>query len=135
MINRPRQDRLLVASEVVFAEAARDDRRMAIAVTDEAAGLVFALRMPGCHTRVLTHAIRKAYTAAVMQRDTITFRDEDADRHKTLDDWGDPMLTHLVGGVVIRLGSEWYGAVAVGGNSTERDDEIARLALATLVDA
>jgi len=134
MINRPPQDRLLVTANVVFAEAARDDRFMAIAVTDEAAGLVFALRMPGCHTRVLTHAIRKAYTSAVMQRDTITFRDEDSERDKTLADWGDPMLTHLVGGVVLRRGPEWYGGLAVGGNTTDRDDEIARLALATLLD-
>jgi uncharacterized protein GlcG (DUF336 family) len=133
MINRPGQERLLAAADVVFAEAARDERVMAIAVTDEAGGLVFGLRMPGCPTRVLTHAIRKAYTAAVMQRDTITFRDEDIDRQKTLDDWGDPMLTHLVGGVVIRHGDEWFGGVAVGGNSTERDHEIARQALATLV--
>ena len=134
MINRPRQDRLLVTADVVFAEAARDDRLMAIAVTDEAAGLVFALRMPGCHTRVLTHAIRKAYTSAVMQRDTITFRDEDSERDKTLADWGDPMLTHLVGGVVVRRGTEWYGGLAVGGNTTDRDDEIAHLALATLLN-
>lgn len=133
MINRPDQQRLLPAAEAVFAEADRDRRVMAIAVADEAGGLVFGLRMPGCPARVLTHAIRKAYTAAVMQRDTITFRDEDIDRQKTLADWGDPMLTHLVGGVVIRCGDEWLGGVAVGGNSTERDDEIARRALATLV--
>jgi uncharacterized protein GlcG (DUF336 family) len=132
MINRPEHERLLVAADVVFAEARRDGRVMAIAVTDEAGALVFGLRMPGCPARVLTHAIRKAYTAAVMQRDTSTFRDEDVDRQKTLADWGDPMLTHLVGGVVIRRGGEWFGGVAVGGNSTERDDAIARLALDTL---
>ena len=133
MINRPDHERLLEACDVVFAEGRRDGRVMAIAVTDEAGGLVFGLRMPDCPARVLTHAIRKAYTAAVMQRDTIVFRDEDVDRQKTLADWGDPMLTHLVGGVVIRCGDEWCGGVAVGGNSTDRDDEIARLALATLV--
>lgn len=132
MINRPEHDRLFAAAEVVFAEARRDGRAMAVAVTDEAGELVFGLRMPGCAARVLTHAIRKAYTAAVMQRDTVVFRDEDRERQKTLDDWGDPKLTHLVGGVVIRRGDEWFGGVAVGGNETNRDDEIARLALAAL---
>jgi glc operon protein GlcG len=132
VINRPEQDRLLAAAEIVFAEARRDGRAMAIAVTDEAGELVFGLRMPNCPARVLTHAIRKAYTSAVMQRDTIVFRDQDIERHKTLDDWGDPKLTHLVGGVVLRRGDEWFGGVAVGGNETKRDDEIARLALAAL---
>ena len=42
------------------------------------------------------------------------------------------MLTQLVGSVAIRRGDEWFAGVAVGGNSTDRDDEIARLALATL---
>jgi uncharacterized protein GlcG (DUF336 family) len=133
MINRPDYDRLLAAADAVFAEARRDGRLMAIAVVDEAGGLVFGLRMPGAHVRILTNAIRKAYTAAVMQRDTIVFRDQDVDRQKTLADWGDPLLTHLVGGVVIRCGEEWIGGVGVGGNATERDDELARLALATLV--
>jgi uncharacterized protein GlcG (DUF336 family) len=133
MINRVEHDRLLAVTDLVFAEARRDGRLMAVAVTDEAGGLVFGIRMPGCHARVLKTAVRKAYTAAVMQRDTITFRDEDRDRQKTLGDWGDPMFTHLVGGVVIRRDGEWYGGLGVGGNGTDRDDEIARLALATLV--
>jgi len=68
-----------------------------------------------------------------MQRDTITLRDQDRELGKTLADWGDALLTHLVGGVVIKVGGEWFGGMAVGGNSTERDDEVARLALGALV--
>jgi uncharacterized protein GlcG (DUF336 family) len=64
-----------------------------------------------------------------MRRDTITFRDEDKERDKVLADWGDPNLTHLVGGVVIKMNGEWYGGVAVGGNQQERDDEISQMAL------
>ncbi len=105
---------------------------MAFAVVDEAGGLVFAIRYEETATRVLTHSIRKAYTSATMRRDTITFRDEDKDRDKTLADWGDMNLTHLVGGVVIEIDGEWYGGMGVGGNSTERDDEIARIALGIL---
>lgn len=134
MINRVGNDRLGEAARLVFAQAAEDGRQMAIAVTDEAGGLVFAMRMERCHARILRVAIRKAYTVAVMQRDTVTFRDQDREQGKSLGDWGDPMLTHLVGGVVIRQGNDWYGGVAVGGNETGRDDEIARLALGVLVD-
>lgn len=133
MINRVANDKIHEAARLVFAEASKDGRAMAFAVVDEAGGLVFATRMENAATRILTHAIRKAYTAAVMQRDTITLRDSDRELGKTLADWGDAMLTHLVGGVVIKVRGEWLGGMAVGGNSTERDDEVARTALAVLV--
>lgn len=128
MINRVSAERIYEARQRVFAEAARDGRLMAIAVTDEAAQLVYAERMAGCHARVLRHAMRKAYTAATMQRDTTTFRAENAERDKTLDDWGDPGLTHLGGGVVMMRGPECLGAVAVGGHEFSRDVELAALA-------
>jgi uncharacterized protein GlcG (DUF336 family) len=133
MINRVPVERIIRASDLVFAESKKDGRDMAFAVVDEAGGLVFGLRDTDTTTRILTHSIRKAYTSAIMRRDTITFRDEDKERDKTLADWGDLNLTHLVGGCAIKIGDEWYGGVGVGGNSTERDDEIARMALAILV--
>ena len=132
MINRVSLEKILIASDAVYAESRIDGRDMALAVVDEAGGLVFGIRYENTATRVLTHAIRKAYTSAIMRRDTITFRDEDKDRDKTLADWGDSNLTHLVGGVVIEMDGEWFGGAAVGGNSTERDDEIARIALGIL---
>lgn len=133
MINRVPIDRIVRASDLVFSESKKDRRDMAFAVVDEAGGLVYGLRDTDAATRILTHSIRKAYTSAIMRRDTITFRDEDKDRDKTLADWGDPNLTHLVGGCVIKIDSEWFGGVGVGGNSTERDDEIAHMALAILI--
>lgn len=132
MINRVPLEKILLASEAVFNESRVDGRDMAFAVVDEAGGLVFGIRYEQTAARVLTHAIRKAYTSATMRRDTITFRDEDREREKSLADWGDLNLTHLVGGVVIEMNGEWFGGMAVGGNSTERDDEIARIALAIL---
>lgn len=132
MVNRVPNDKIHQAARVVFEEADKDGRAMAFAVVDEAGGLVFATSMEQAASRILKHAVRKAYTAAVMQRDTITLRDQDAELGKTLADWGDPMLTHLVGGVVINLDGQWYGGAAVGGNSTERDDGIARIALDVL---
>lgn len=133
MINRVPLERIYEARRRVFAAAERDRRQMAIAVTDEAAELVYGERMADCAARVLTHAIRKAYTAATMRRDTLVFRGENVERGKSLDDWGDRRLTQLQGGLVIRIGSEWYGGVAVGGHETERDEELARLALGVLL--
>jgi 2-iminobutanoate/2-iminopropanoate deaminase len=128
VINRVPNHRIRDAARRVFGEAARDGREMAFAVADEAAGLVFAARTEGCAARVLTHAIRKAYTAATMQRDTVAFRDGDRQAGKTLADWGDPQLTHLVGGAVLWRDGELWGGVGVGGNTTERDGELSLLA-------
>jgi 2-iminobutanoate/2-iminopropanoate deaminase len=128
VINRVANDRIYEAARQVFGEAARDGRDMALAVADEAAGLVFAARTDGCAARVLTHAIRKAYTAATMRRDTTTFRDGDRQAGKTLADWGDSQLTHLAGGAVLTRDGEHWGGVGVGGNTTERDSELALLA-------
>lgn len=128
MINRVESERIYEARTALFTAAERDGRLMAIAVTDEAAELVYAERMVGCHSRVLRHAIRKAYTAATMQRDTRTLWREDVERGKTLADWGDLRLTHLGGGVVVMRGAEFFGGVGVGGHIFERDEELARLA-------
>lgn len=134
MINRVDLGRIERAGRIVFQEAERDDRLMAFAVVDEAGGLVHASRMEGTHARVLRLAINKAYTCAFMQRDTITLRDEDLERGKTLADWGDPRFTHLVGGVVIRsTDGDWLGGLGVGGNETHRDDQVARSALGVLL--
>lgn len=133
MINRMPHERILATCQAVFDEAARDSRQMAFAIADEAGALVFGARTDRCDARVLRHATRKAYTSAVMRRDVVTFRRQNAERGNTLADWGDAMLTQLPGGVVIAVGGECYGGLAVGGNTTERDEEIARIALGVLV--
>jgi uncharacterized protein GlcG (DUF336 family) len=132
MINRLPLDRIYQARRLVFEAAARDGRYMAIAVVDEAAALIYAERMERCDARVLVHAMRKAYTSATMKRSTLYFRDQNAKLGKTLADWGGTELTQLPGGIDVRIGDEWYGAVGVGGNTPERDVELAELARKSL---
>jgi len=132
MINRAPLDRIRLAAQLVFEAAAGDGRLMALAVVDEAAALVYAERMEDCDARILVHAMRKAYTSATMKRSTLYFRDQNAELGKTLADWGGSELTQLPGGVEIRIGREWYGAVGVGGNTPDRDVELAELARKTL---
>lgn len=119
----------------LFEEAAAVGRNIAIAVADEAGELVFASEMDGCHTRVLRGAIRKAYTAAVMQRSSAELRAQDRERGKELADWGDPMLTHLPGGAPLQIDGECYGAVGVGGTSDGGDDKMASRAAEHLTAA
>lgn len=134
MINRIPNRLIWAAAELVFRSGADDGREMALAVVDESGALVFAAQSDRCHPRVLRVAMRKAYTAAVMRRDTVAFRDEDRAAGKDLTDWGDPMFTHLVGGVMLKAGEECYGGVGVGGNTTERDGEIGRSTASLLLD-
>lgn len=121
------------AAEVVFAEATRDGMAMAVAVMDDHGDLLYCARMDGAHARVLQHAIRKAYTAATMQRATLKFKQDLHDRGRDLADWGDSRLTTLQGGHPVVWRGQTVGAVGAGGNVAARDEEVAILAVQALV--
>ncbi len=126
---------LAQAQQVIAAaieEATKDGRPMAVAVVDDRGDLISCARMDGTPERVLRFAIRKAYTAAVMGRDTLTFKKQMEEASRTLDDYGDPLFTTLQGGHVALWEGQVVGAVAVGGNTSARDEEIARVALGAL---
>lgn len=123
------------AIEAAFKEARKDGRPMAAAVVDDAGDLICGARMDGVHERVLRFAIRKAYTAAVMRRDTVAFGKELVERRRSLDDYGDPLFTTLQGGMPVTIDGKFVGAVAVGGNTTERDIAIAQIAVEAVMKA
>ncbi len=120
------------AIEAVVGEASRDAKPMAVAVTDNHGELICCLRMDGAAPRVLRHAIRKAYTAAVMARDTVAFKEDLHEREGALDQWGDSQLTTLQGGVAVKADGECVGGIGVGGNTSQRDIEVAQIALRAL---
>jgi uncharacterized protein GlcG (DUF336 family) len=99
--------------------------KMAFAVADHVGALIACLRMDGAPARILTHAIRKAYTAAEMGRDTAEFGRNLRDRGGDLVQWGNPQLTTLPGGCTVFLNGEVVGGVACGGSPTEMDERIA----------
>lgn len=96
-------------------------RPMAFAVVDAGAGLIAAARMDGAHARILKHSIRKAYTSATMCRNTLSFKADLEERNGNLEQWGDSDLTTLPGGMVIRDGNAFVGAIGAGGGGP--DDE------------
>ena len=82
---------------------------------------------------MLSRARSKAYTAAKVGLDTLVFRDKHVKaRQRTLDDWGDPLLTTLQGGLAIRLNGQVVGGIAMSGNSTSRDEALARIGLVSM---
>ena len=120
------------AIAAVFDQAKKDGRAVAVAVVDNHGDLISCARMDGAHARVLRHAIRKAYTAAVMGRDTVAFKKDIQDAGRSLTDYGDSSLTTLQGGLVVRSGNQIVGAIASGGSPRQRDVEMAQIGLNAL---
>ena len=114
-----------------IAAARKFGRPMAFAVADSAAATIASARMDGAHPRILRHSIRKAYTAATMCRHTLSFGRDLKERGGALDQWGDPDLTTLPGGLVVQRGENFLGAVGAGGGGPH-DEEVARAMVAAM---
>jgi uncharacterized protein GlcG (DUF336 family) len=109
--------------DAVMAECKRVGHpALAICVVDKQAELIAFVRMDGRSQRFGKAAHRKAYSAAVFERDTegiITFwARQEAEGHRGPNDWGDPMLTTLPGGYVVRYNGEIVGALSVAGGAS-----------------
>jgi glc operon protein GlcG len=101
------------------------NRTMAFAVADHRGEMIATARMDGAHPRILTHSVRKAFTAAVMCRNTLSFRRDLEERRGDLDQWGDARLTTLPGGLVVQSGGNMVGSVGAGGGGPD-DEAVAR---------
>jgi glc operon protein GlcG len=121
------------ARDAILAALTPSDSPAALAIVDEHGVPILLLRQDGAPTRMLSRARAKAYTAAVLGLDTVTFRDAHVKaRQRTLDDWGDPQLTTLQGGLAIRHNGNVLGGIAMSGNSTARDEALAGIGLHAL---
>ncbi|HEX6801643.1 MAG TPA: heme-binding protein [Candidatus Binatia bacterium] len=120
------------AIAAVFEQAKKDGRPVAVAVVDNHGELIACARMNGTHARVLRHAIRKAYTAALMGRDTTELKKDMEGAGRILDDYGDSNLTTLQGGLVVRVDKQIVGAIASGGSPKMRDVDMAKIGLAAM---
>ena len=121
------------ARDAILAALTRNDNPIALAIADEHGQPILLLRQDGAPARMLGRARAKAYTAAMLGLDTVEFRDKHVKApQRTLDDWGDPMLTTLQGGLTIRAGGAVVGGIAMSGNTTNRDEALARIGLEAL---
>jgi uncharacterized protein GlcG (DUF336 family) len=110
---------------------------IAVAVVDKEGELIAGARMDGMAARFWRAAHRKAYTAAVMERDTAGVLEfwnrQQANGHRGPSDWNDPMLTTLPGGYVVRSGTRILGGIGISGGSGDQDDDyFAEIAIAAL---
>ena len=121
------------ARDAILAALTPNDSPVALAIADEHGVPVLLLRQDGAPARMLSRARAKAYTSANLGLDTVVFRDEHVKaRQRTLNDWGDPMITTLQGGLAIRVNGKVVGGIAMSGNTTNRDEALARIGLEAL---
>jgi glc operon protein GlcG len=118
------------ARDAILAALTAADSPIALAIADEHGVPILLLRQDGAPARMLSRARAKAYTAANLGMDTVVFRDQHVQAtQRTLDDWGDPMLTTLQGGLAIRVDGQVVGGIAMSGNTTVRDEALAQIGL------
>jgi glc operon protein GlcG len=118
------------ARDAILAALTSADSPAALAIADEHGLPILLLRQDGAPARMLSRARSKAYTAANLGLDTVLFRDDHVKaKQRTLDDWGDPMITTLQGGLAIKANGKVVGGIAMSGNTTIRDEALAKIGL------
>ena len=120
----------LRALDLIAAATREAGYAVAIAIVDAHGDLVAARRMDGARPRWMRASLRKAYSAAVMDRDTEAFHAEIVRRSLQIAYYGDPMLTALPGGIVVEAAGATLAAIGVTGKTDGRDAELARAGLA-----
>lgn len=103
---------------------------VAMAVVDDTGNLVAYAKMDNLRIFSRRHALRKAYTAAVMGIDTGAYAQRLHSQGRSTSELGDPNLTHGQGGLVIMKDGVILGGVGVGGYpSGQSDEDLARVGL------
>ncbi len=120
------------AIEAILAALTPDDNPVSIAVSDAHGDLIACVRQDGAAARMVRRSRAKAYSAASQRMDTVVFRDQMKAEGRTLDDWGDDQLTSLQGGLAVLHNDRVVGAIAMSGNNTKRDEELAGIGRAAM---
>jgi uncharacterized protein GlcG (DUF336 family) len=112
-----------------------------ICVVDDRGDLVQFVRMDGTVPMAAHMARRKAYTAAMLRRDTLEVAERLKQPGTVPDSYGDNMIVNLPGGVCIglKVGGGVFrsvlGAIGVSGLPTgQEDDELAHIGLKALTE-
>ena len=126
-MSEPLESAALRALDLIAAATREAGYVVAIAIVDAHGDLVAARRMDGARPRWMRASLRKAYSAAVMDRDTDDFHRELVARNLQLADYGDPGLTSLPGGIVVTASDgATIAGIGVTGRTQGHDAELAR---------
>jgi len=106
------------------------DQPVAAAIVDAAGNLEAYAKMDNLRIFSRRHALRKAYTAAVLGTDTGANAQRLHGQGRSISEMGDPQLTHGQGGLVIIKDGVILGGIGVGGYpSGQSDEDLSRVGL------
>jgi glc operon protein GlcG len=106
---------------------------VAMAIVDATGNVLAYAAMDNLRLFSRRHALRKAYTAAIMGMDTGAHAQRLHSQGRSISELGDPQLTHGQGGLVIMQAGVILGGIGVGGYpSGQRDEDLARIGLDAL---
>lgn len=110
------------------------DDVVAIAIADSTGNLLAYAQTGALRLFSRRHAIRKAYTAAVMATDTGTNGKKLKEQGRSIGEMGDLQLTANQGGLVIKRDGAILGGIGVGGyDGGHLDEALARIGLEILL--
>ena len=103
---------------------------VAMAIVDAAGNLEAYAKLDNLRIFSRRHALRKAYTAAVLGLDTGANAQRLHSQGRSISEMGDPQLTHGQGGLVIMKDGVILGGIGVGGYpSGQADEDLSRVGL------
>ena len=103
---------------------------VAMAIVDATGNLLAYNTMDNLRLYSRRHALRKAYTAAILGMDTGAHAQRLHGQGRSISEMGDPQLTFGQGGLVVIKDSVILGGIGVGGYpSGQRDEDLARAGL------
>ena len=106
------------------------DQPVAAAIVDAAGNLEAYAKMDNLRMFSRRHALRKAYSAAVLGIDTGANAQRLHSQGRSISELGDPQLTHGQGGLVIIKDGVILGGIGVGGYpSGQSDEDLSRVGL------
>lgn len=127
MVKRISFEQCKSVSEFLFKKPVEEGRKpLAIAITDQAANLIYVAHMDGIHTRGGNIASAKAFTAARMHRTTQNLLEYCHTNNMELGMFACPGVTAMPGGSPIYdQDGELIGAVGISGWSAAEDQMLA----------
>jgi len=107
---------------------------VAIAIVDNTGNLLAYAQTGALRLFSRRHAIRKAYTAAIMATDTGANGKKMKEQGRSISEMGDLQLTAMQGGLVIKQDGVILGGIGVGGyDGGHLDEALARIGLDVLL--
>jgi uncharacterized protein GlcG (DUF336 family) len=129
-----KREQVKAAIEAMMAKALETpDAPVAMAIVDSTGNLEAYAKMDNLRLFSRRHALRKAYTAAIMGTDTGSNAERMHSQGRSISELGDPNLTHGQGGLVIIKDGVILGGIGVGGYpSGQADEDLSRVGLEAL---